>query len=138
MTAFRLIESAIDTIALRAELEHPACGAIVSFDGVVRDQNDGRAVRRLEYQCYTELALQEGAAIIAAVGASLPVHRALCVHRIGVLEIGDIAVWVGVSSAHRDAAFEACRQIIDQVKLRVPIWKNEFYQDGQSGWIHPQ
>jgi molybdopterin synthase catalytic subunit len=59
------------------------------------------------------------------------------VHRIGILDIGDLAVWVGVRAAHREAAFAACRFIIDEVKKRVPIWKNEHYADGESGWLHP-
>ena len=60
-----------------------------------------------------------------------------CVHRVGTLEIGELAVWVGVSAAHRGAAFDACRYVIDEVKKRVPIWKNEHYADGESGWLHP-
>ena len=77
---------------------------------------------------------QHGAQI---AGARFAILDARCVHRVGSLAIGDLAVWVGVIAAHRDAAFAACRFIIDEVKSRVPIWKNEHYADGESGWLHP-
>jgi molybdopterin synthase catalytic subunit len=137
MNRFVLADTAIDVAALRRALDDAHCGAIATFEGVVRDHNDGRAVRRLEYQAYAELALSEGRAIVDAVAAGFAVRRVLCVHRTGALAIGDVAVWVGVAAAHRGAAFDACRRVIDEVKLRVPIWKNEHYADGDSGWIHP-
>ena len=65
-----------------------------------------------------------------------PIENAVCVHRVGELEIGDLAVWVGVSSGHRDEAFRACRYIIDEVKQRVPVWKKEYYASGDSGWVN--
>ncbi len=137
MNHFSLSEQPIDVAALRGLLDDPHCGAIASFEGIVRDHNDGRSVQRLEYQSYAELASREGQAIVDAVAAELDVRRVVCVHRVGALAIGDVAVWVGVAAAHRGAAFDACRRIIDDVKLRVPIWKNEHYVDGDSGWIHP-
>ena len=137
MNRFVLADGAIDVAALRRTLDDAHCGAIATFEGVVRDHNDGRVVHRLEYQAYAELALGEGRAIVEAVAAEFAVRRVLCVHRTGALAIGDVAVWVGVAAAHRAAAFDACRRVIDEVKLRVPIWKNEHYADGDSGWIHP-
>ncbi len=137
MNCFSLAQAPIDIAALRLQLEDPHCGAIVCFEGVVRDHNDGRDVLRLEYQSYAELAVSEGQAIVDAAAASVAVRRIVCVHRVGTLAIGDIAVWVGIAAAHRGPAFEACRRVIDEVKLRVPIWKNEHYVDGDSGWIHP-
>ena len=77
----------------------------------------------------------EGNKIIAEAREKFPIIDATCVHRVGLLEIGDIAVWVGVSSGHRGEAFDACRYIIDEIKHRTPIWKKEFYTDGHSGWV---
>lgn len=137
MIRFALSDAPIDIAALRAQLSDPHCGAVASFEGIVRNHNEGRPVQRLEYQVYAELAQREGAAIVSAVAAELAIRHLICVHRVGTLAIGDIAVWVGVAAAHRGAAFDACRRVIDEVKLRVPIWKNEHYADGESGWLHP-
>jgi molybdopterin synthase catalytic subunit len=134
---FRLGEAPIDVAAERPALDHAAAGAYASFEGWVRDHNDGRSVRRLDYQAYPALALAEGETILAEAVARFRVREARCVHRVGRLAIGDLAVWVGVSADHRGDAFEACRWIIDEVKRRVPIWKNEHYADGESGWLHP-
>lgn len=137
MSRFRLDDAAIDVANERRELDHAAAGACASFEGWVRNHNDGRAVLRLDYQAYAPLAASEGEAILAEAVERFAIRAAQCVHRVGRLEIGDLAVWVGVSADHRGAAFDACRWIIDEVKLRVPIWKNEHYADGESGWLHP-
>lgn len=134
---FRLSEVRIDVDRLARELAHASAGACVTFDGRVRDHNDGRAVHGLAYQAYPDLALTEGEKILDEARRRFDIIHARCVHRVGTLEIGDVAVWVGVSAAHRDAAFAACRYIIDEVKSRVPIWKNERYVAGDSGWLHP-
>ncbi|MGA9333229.1 MAG: molybdenum cofactor biosynthesis protein MoaE [Rudaea sp.] len=134
---FGLSETRIDVERLVRELGHASAGACVTFDGRVRNHNDGRAVLGLAYQAYPALALAEGEKILNEVRRQFAIIDARCVHRVGTLEIGDLAVWVGVSAAHRDAAFAACRYIIDEVKSRVPIWKNERYADGSSGWLHP-
>ena len=94
------------------------------------------AVTRLEYEAFAELAEKEGARIVEEAIARFGVTRAACVHRVGSLDLGDVAVWVGVSAAHRDEAFRACRYIIDEVKHRVPIWKKEHYVNGDSGWVN--
>ena len=91
---------------------------------------------RLEYEVYAPLAVKEGAKIIEETMAKFPIVRADCVHREGLLEIGECAVWVGVASAHRDEAFAACRYIIDEIKLRLPVWKKEHYVNGDSGWVN--
>jgi molybdopterin synthase catalytic subunit len=135
--AFALQSTAIDTAALRAALDDPAAGAVVCFDGVVRNHHEGRAVLRLAYQAYGELALREGQRIVEETRARYAVTQIACVHRVGELEIGDIAVWVGVSAPHRAAAFAATRHVIDAIKRDVPIWKKEFYADGESEWLHP-
>jgi molybdopterin synthase catalytic subunit len=111
-------------------------GACVTFEGRVRDMNDGRAVHALEYEAYPSLAESEGAKIIAEALGNFPVTQALCVHRTGNLALGEIAVWVAVTSGHRAAAFEACSFIIAEVKARVPMWKKEHYSDGTSEWVN--
>jgi len=133
---FRFANPPIDTVAARRELLDHGAGGYVSFEGWVRNHNEGQIVTRLEYEAFTELAAKEGERIIAAACAQFPVKHALCIHCIGVLDISDMAVWVGVSSAHRAEAFDACRFIIDEVKHRVPIWKKEHYQNGNSGWVN--
>jgi molybdopterin/thiamine biosynthesis adenylyltransferase/molybdopterin synthase catalytic subunit/rhodanese-related sulfurtransferase len=133
---FRFSSTALDESALRQLLADPACGGYAAFEGWVRDHNEGRRVRRLEYEAFEPLAIKEGERIIAAAIARFGVEHAACVHRIGALEIGEQAVWVGVTARHRDEAFRACRYIIDEVKHRVPIWKKEHYEDGDSGWVN--
>jgi molybdopterin synthase catalytic subunit len=137
MPRFRLCDGRIDVEAERHRLGDVAAGACVVFEGWVRDHNEGRAVERLDYQAHAPLAGSEGEAILAEALMRFGLREAGCVHRIGSLAIGDLAVWVGASAAHRGAAFDACRWIIDEVKQRVPIWKNEHYADGESGWLHP-
>jgi molybdopterin synthase catalytic subunit len=137
MNRFRLSDTAIDVACDRAALDNAATGACVTFEGRVRNHNHGRAVRRLDYQAYASLAEAEGEAILANAVERFGLREARCIHRVGSLAIGDVAVWVGVSADHRDAAFAACRWVIDEVKKRVPIWKNEHYADGESGWLHP-
>jgi len=132
----RFTQSAIDTIEARRELLDLAAGAYASFEGWVRDHNEGQVVTRLEYEAFQELAMKEGERIIADALRRFPVKHALCIHRVGSLDLGDMAVWVGVSSAHRGEAFDACRFIIDEVKHRVPIWKKEHYRGGDSGWVN--
>lgn len=131
-----IASTAIDPDALRRELFDPAAGAYCGFEGWVRNLNDGQTVLRLEYEVYTPLATSEGEKVLAEARQKWPHLHALCVHREGLLEIGDCAVWVGVSSPHRDEAFQACRYIIDQIKVRLPIWKKEHYVDGNSGWVN--
>ena len=136
MTTFRFSATPLDESALRAALSDPACGGYAAFEGWVRDHNEGLRVRRLEYEAFEPLAIKEGERIIAEAIARFGVQRAACVHRIGSLEIGEKAVWVGVAARHRDEAFRACRYIIDEVKHRVPIWKKEHYENGDSGWVN--
>jgi molybdopterin synthase catalytic subunit len=121
---------------LRERLLDNGAGAYASFEGWIRNENEGQQVLRLEYEAYGPLCIREGEKIISEVKAWLPILHAECVHRTGLLEIGDCAVWVGVSSPHRDEAFEACRHIIDQVKVCLPIWKKEYYADGHSDWVN--
>jgi molybdopterin synthase catalytic subunit len=134
---FALHAEPIDALALRAALAHDSAGAVAVFEGVVRNHNQGRSVRGLRYEAYPELALREGERIVDAARRRHPVDAVICVHRIGTLQVGELAVWVGVAAAHRDAAFAACREVIDAVKAQVPIWKHEDYVDGAGEWLHP-
>ncbi|HMH29095.1 MAG TPA: molybdenum cofactor biosynthesis protein MoaE [Steroidobacteraceae bacterium] len=133
---FRFTPTAIDTESARRELQDLGSGGYVSFEGWVRDQNEGQEVTRLEYEAFQELAEKEGDRIVVEALRRFPVKHALCIHRVGSLSLGDMAVWVGVSSAHRGEAFDACRFIIDEVKHRLPIWKKEHYRSGNSGWVN--
>ena len=132
---FALDDKPLDVGALGASLASAHAGAFVTFEGRVRDVNAGRTVVKLEYEAYAPLCVAEGTSIVEAAAAGAGVIAARCVHRVGTLEVGDIAVWVGVLAGHRGQAFDACRLIIDEVKKRVPIWKKEHYQDGCSAWI---
>lgn len=138
MTRFRIAEAPFDIAPLRERLLHERAGAFAAFEGWVRDHNEGRPVHGLRYEAYVQLAQTEGERIMDEALATFGVIDACCVHRIGELAIGDLAVWVGASAAHRGAAFDACRWIIDEVKARVPIWKHERYADGDAGWLHPR
>ena len=137
MPRFALSGIPFDPAPLRTVLLDERAGAFAAFEGWVRNHNDGRAVSGLRYEAYVELAEKEGERILAEACGRFAIHEARCVHRIGDLAIGELAVWVGVSAGHRDAAFAACRWIIDEVKSRVPIWKHERYAAGDAGWLHP-
>jgi len=138
MKRFTLSDTPFDTASLRSELLDDRVGGYASFEGWVRDHNDGRSVNGLQYEAYIVLAEAEGEKILDEARARFDIIDARCVHRIGELVIGELAVWVGVSAAHRDAAFAACRYIIDEVKKRVAIWKHERYADGAADWLHPE
>ena len=138
MPLFQLVDTPFDIATLRAQLLDDRVGGYASFEGWVRNHNDGRAVLGLRYEAYPALAGSEGARILEEARVTFDIIDALCVHRVGDLALGELAVWVGVSAAHRDAAFAACRFIIDEVKSRVPIWKREGYLEGDAGWLHPQ
>ncbi|MEO8478599.1 MAG: molybdenum cofactor biosynthesis protein MoaE [Gemmatimonadota bacterium] len=120
---------------LRAAVS-PGQGAVVSFVGVVRDHHDGRAVVGLSYSAYLDMAERECGEIVQETEARLGARIALQ-HRIGDLAVGDVAVVVVAAAPHRDAAFDACRAVIDAVKRRVPIWKHEHHADGSSTWVDP-
>ena len=137
LARFRLANAPFDIATLRAGVMDDRAGAFAGFEGWVRDHNDGRTVHGLRYEAYAELAEREGEAVLAEALRQFDIVDAGCVHRTGELAIGELAVWVGVSAAHRDAAFAACRWIIDAIKARVPIWKHERYADGDAGWLHP-
>ena len=140
MPRFRLSDTPFDVASMRADLLDARVGAYAAFEGWVRDHNEGRVVHGLHYEAYAALAEEEGRRVLEEALAKFDVIDAACVHRTGDLAIGELAVWVGVSAAHRGPAFDACRWIIDAVKSRVPIWKRERYAgDGEAPavWLHP-
>lgn len=134
--SFRVSSSPLDPVALKQALANAQAGACVTFEGWVRDHNEGQAVRSLEYEAYAPLAEKEGERILAEARAKFAIEAAAGVHRVGHLQLGDVAVWVGVIARHRGAAFDACRYIIDEAKARLPIWKKEHYATGVTAWIN--
>lgn len=135
---FLISPDAIDVDAVRRAMSDPNCGAYAQFEGWVRNVNEGRDVERLEYEVYEPLAEREGMRIIEEAVREFGLTRAVCVHRSGLLELGDCAVIVAVTAPHRDEAFRGCRYIIDEVKARLPIWKKEYYADGEREWVNCQ
>jgi molybdopterin synthase catalytic subunit len=117
-----------------ASVEDPAAGGVVSFTGLVRASDGGRDVTRLEYSAHPS-AVEQMRAVVQAVADELPVVRVAALHRVGLLEIGDVAVVVAASAAHRDQAFVAARRLIDDIKASVPIWKHQWFADGSDEWV---
>lgn len=116
-------------------MDVPAAGGFVTFEGRVRNHNDGRPVRALAYEAYAEMAEKEGDALLTEAMDRFDILEARAIHRVGPLEIGDAAVWIGVAAAHRADAFRACAWLMDEIKVRLPIWKKEEYADGRREWI---
>jgi len=112
----------------------PGCGGIDVFIGTVRDATKGKRVVRLEFEAYDKMAISEMQKLADAVMEKWPVQRVAIHHRTGVLSVGEIPVIIAVAAAHRDAAFEACRYLIDTLKKTVPIWKKEVFEDGEV-WV---
>jgi MoaE-MoaD fusion protein len=126
----KIVRETIDTAQIVAELKHGGDGAVVVFEGIVRDQTRGRQTTHLEYEAYEEMALQEMESLAAQALRQFKIRDVALVHRLGRLEIGEISVLIVVVSAHRAAAFDACRWLIDTLKRTVPIWKKEYFVDG--------
>ncbi len=114
-------------------MEH--VGGIVTFEGRVRNSNQGKSVLKLEYEAFKEMAELEGNKIIKEARELFDIVDVACVHRTGILEIKDLAVWIVAYSKHREAAFRATEYVIDQLKTRVPIWKKEYYVNGETDWV---
>ncbi len=125
-----LIRGQIDRDALVTKLKQPADGAVVVFDGIVRDNTRGRKTLHLEYEAYEEMALGQMQKLAREAADKFPIDRVGIVHRLGRLEIGESSIVIVVTSAHRAAAFDACRWLIDTLKRTVPIWKKEHFADG--------
>ena len=132
----KVTSSGIEIAMCSQQLINSSAGAFAGFEGWVRNYNDGHKVLQLEYEVYTPIAESEGRKIIQEAKERFDILDAQGIHRSGLLEIGECAVWVGVSSVHRNEAFDACRYIIDHIKVRLPIWKKEYYENGDSGWVN--
>jgi MoaE-MoaD fusion protein len=127
---FQLVRGKIDPAALAADLRGAQDGALVTFDGFVRDNFKGQKTSHLEYEAYEAMALAKMREIGAEARERFAIDRVAMVHRLGRVEIGETSVWIGVSAPHRAPAFEACRFAIDALKSTVPIWKKEFFASG--------
>jgi adenylyltransferase/sulfurtransferase len=132
---FTLTNHPINRDELIKNLENNEAGALVSFEGWVRDHNEGKKVSSLEYQVYPELAEKEGAKILREAKEKFNIHSIVCTHRFGHLHLGEIAVWVGAVASHRDDAFKASRYVIDEIKHRLPVWKKEHYVSQEPSWV---
>ncbi len=126
----RLVRESIDTEAVVRRLQQPADGGVVIFKGVVRDNTRGRRTLYLDYEAYEAMALQQMESLALEARERFAVRGASIVHRLGRLEIGETSVLIVVAAAHRGAAFDACRWMIDTLKKTVPIWKKEYFGDG--------
>ena len=134
---FIIQETPIDTISLRNSHQDPKNGAFVAFEGIVRaDSHDNSQVNGLLYHADKEACAAEGQTILKEVLSLFPLTHAACVQRIGKLNVGDIAIWIGVWAGHRDEAYKGSRYIIEEIKKRLLVWKKEFHADGSSKWVH--
>lgn len=127
---FELVQAPIDVPAVRRRVRGPEDGAIVIFDGFVRNQSHDRATKFLDYEAYEPMALSKMREIGAHLHQKFAIRRVAIVHRLGRLQIGETSILIAVSAAHRAAAFDACRYAIDTLKKTVPIWKKEYFEDG--------
>ena len=135
---FQVFSDKIEVNLLKNNLLNSEVGAYVSFEGLVRNHNDGKEVLQLEYEIYEKMSIKEAEKILIEAKKNFDLVDFLCVHRKGLLQIGDIAVYVGVTAFHRGAAFQACEYIINQIKVRLPIWKKEYYVNGSAEWVNCQ
>lgn len=131
---FHLVREPIDIRKIAASLQKPEDGAVVVFEGVVRNHANDKAVRFLEYDAYESMALKKLEEIGSLAKKEFAIRDIAIVHRLGHMDIGECSAVIVVASAHRGPAFEACRFAIDKIKEIVPIWKKEFYEDGEV-WI---
>ncbi len=126
----QLVREPIDTTELARHVRAPEDGAVVTFDGFVRNQSHSRSTLYLEYEAYESMALAKMREIGAQLHEKYSIHRVAMIHRLGRMEIGETSVFIAVSAPHRAAAFDACRFAIDTLKRTVPIWKKEYFEDG--------
>lgn len=138
MVEVKILEHILDVQYCIGKVQSPDCGGIDVFIGTVRNATKGKRVLWLEFEAYERMAVKEMSRIAEAALAKWPIDKVIIHHRVGVLQVGEIPVVIAVSAAHRDAAFEACRYIIDTLKQTVPIWKKEVFEDGEV-WVaaHP-
>lgn len=132
---FSISDQTLNRDELHTTLADAKAGAIVVFEGWVRNHNEGKQVSSLEYQVYKELALKEGTKILNEAKEKFNLHHVMSVHREGHLKLGDIAIWIGATASHRDDAFKATRYVIDEIKHRLPVWKKEHYVNEKPEWV---
>jgi molybdopterin synthase catalytic subunit len=130
-----LVHGPLDVPRLLAEASRPDCGAIAVFLGTTRDHHEGRRVLRLEYEAYESMAIAALEGLEREALAGHEISRCRIVHRLGAVPLAEPSVAVVVSAAHRAAAFDACRWVVDELKRRVPIWKKEFFAEGGAAWV---
>ena len=134
---YAVTETPLDARALVERAQGPDDGAVITFEGVVRNNSKGRATRYLDYECYTPLAVKQMQAIGREALERHDIHRVAVVHRVGTLQIGEASIVIVVASGHRQAAYDASLEIINTVKKRVPVWKKEYFEDGEV-WVEGQ
>jgi molybdopterin synthase catalytic subunit len=132
---FKIVSDAINFNETRKELSNPRAGALVVFEGWVRNHHEGKDVLKLEYDAYENLCVKEADKIEKECFDKFDILQLNCVHRTGVCEIKDMAVWVGATAEHRGEAFRACEYYIDNLKVRLPIWKKEYFTEGEPIWV---
>jgi molybdopterin synthase catalytic subunit len=136
MESIFITRDVLDSTELKNQLpKHPSCGAVFQFEGVVRNRNEGKNVAGIEYECFEEMAKKELKKIIEEAKEKWGVHQIFLAHRMGRLDVGEISLILFVAAPHRREAFEASQYIIDELKQRAPIWKKEFYVNGQTQWV---
>ena len=133
---FALLDKPINDRRLKLALLNDQSGALATFEGWVRNHNNARPVTKLTYYGYEKLAINQGEKLITQAKQQFDIINAVAIHRIGDLAIGDMAVWIGVTAHHRYPAFDACRWLLDAIKADIPVWKQEFYADGEESlWL---
>lgn len=132
---FEVVNTPLDEHIKLKNFSHPKVGAKVTFEGIIRDYNEGEDVESLEFEVYDELATKEGTKITEEAKEKFNLRDVYCVHRVGHLFITDIAVIVIATAGHRQVAFDGCRYVIDELKKRVPIWKKEHYKEKKAEWL---
>jgi adenylyltransferase/sulfurtransferase len=132
---FHIQSEAINREFFLSQFNNFSSGALIVFEGLVRNHNEGKQVKALEYQIYFELALKEGQKIIQEAKDKFHIHEVFVIHREGYLELGEVAICIGVTSSHRDESYKASRYVIDQIKFRLPIWKKEHYTNQGADWV---
>jgi molybdopterin synthase catalytic subunit len=133
---FKVTTEPLNVQTLNDLVKRPTDGAVVTFDGIVRNSFDGLAVRSLEYEAYAEMAEKKMAQIGEEVRQKFPIGKIAIIHRLGQLDIGESSIIIAVAAPHRHEAFEACAYAMDRVKEEVPIWKKEFFTDGNDHWVN--
>lgn len=133
---FRVTTEPLSVQQVNDLVKRPTDGAVVTFDGIVRNNFEGRVVRYLAYEAYAAMAEKKMAEIGAEVQQKFAIGAIAMMHRIGRLEIGESSIVIAVAAPHRQAAFEACAYAMDRVKADVPVWKKEFFIDGADHWVN--